>query len=118
MPSAFIRDGRTLDGYVEGIPGQFDGFWFKFRRATQAECNEYRQNLSRKQGKEDVVDAEHLEKKLVSWELADDLGNPVDLNRQNLRDTHPLAVSQLLNHVNGFAGTDKEREQQKNSSGA
>lgn len=100
MPSLFITDGYTEDGYIAGVPGVMPALRFRFRPATSLErgmvadaargdAKQYHQTLS-----------EVIAKHLVSWDAE------VEISTKYVEILKPAAFDVLGNIVLGYRASD------------
>jgi hypothetical protein len=114
MPSAFIDDGYTLDGYIAENPGLYPAVEFQYRPMTRRETAVLEGDIMRTRDAEagETEAAKVVARKLVSWNLVDRAGKPVPISADNLLRLQPVLGGTLLEIVRGRRASDRKPDQQ------
>lgn len=108
---AFIPDGYTEGGFIEGIKNVHEAVRFKYRpvlpEAVRALMHNYFEKTAKAQG--DIVD-ETLKRQIVEWDLCDHSGEVLEVSINNLHRIKKPLKDRLFNIVTCFDGSDDDGE--------
>ena len=114
--SAFVSDdGYTVKAFVEGVYNLYPESNIEFRLSTA----EQRTKLldwhdSSKPSERPGIVAKAVSAKLVSWDLKDGEGKPVEISEENVAKLHPALFTRYRNIVAFLVdGGDKKASDEK-----
>ena len=121
---AYIPDGYTRDGFIEGTDFHPD-VRFTYRPTTVVERTvvdglirlEHAKGTETGLAKTEELAGDFLVSHLVGWDITDPDGNDVDLNAKNALGIEPHLFNRLYSIVMGVLISDETKEQgsEKNS---
>jgi len=108
MPSAnFIADGYTQPGYVQPVARLHDALRFRFRPVLAEERSRLTDSAQSATATGYLRQvAALLAEKLVDWDIADPLGNEVEISPANVLRLHPELLLKLQQIVLGAVASD------------
>lgn len=113
MPSAFIRDGYTIDGYIAARDGLFDAVEFTYRPMTRREVARLSADVAKSTDEEaaEVAAIKLVAKKLVSWSVKDHRDEIVPISEENVLRLQPIVAGIMTDIVRGARASDKRPQQ-------
>lgn len=109
MP-AFIPDGYTMEFFLAGMDGQYEGVWVKGRPALPGDVTKYLQDLNTDRDREDALEAAFIAERVVDWSITyPDGSGKVAITPENLSRLNPQLRSRIINVLQGYASPDKPK---------
>ena len=112
----FIDDGYTIDGYVKEDKGIHGAVGFMFRPALPSERAKVLGGWKSPKGDDKPkpaddesnigLQADAIVAHLASWDVVNSKGEPVTLNKENVRRLHPSILTKLFYRVLGMDRRD------------
>lgn len=110
-----IKDGYTLDSYIEGIPRLYPSLRFSHRPIIYADQQAILDALNELRGRAHAkVACETIAKYVVRWDAKDRNGNPVKLIGEEINaNVEPPLIKRLANIVLRLSPSDPDPQAEK-----
>jgi len=114
MACAYISDGYTVKGYIEGRPRLYESLRFSYRPLLLTERAEFSErNVGKKVREQNYNIAKLLEERIVEWDLKkpiknSDAAEPVPAKSAEILRLNPVLFDRLFGIVCGTEAYDDD----------
>jgi hypothetical protein len=107
MPACFIDDGYTCVGYIEEAEGIHEAVRFEYRPSTARDNAIFYDGLDKADGGEySDKTAKFVADHLVSWNICDRNGRPVEITPQNCDRLLGVIRARMTQIIQGVEASD------------